>query len=303
MTAAPLQDQPGRRLFSILIPTWNNLDYLKLCIASIKKNSRFPHQVVLHVNEGTDGTREWAKAEQLDHTTSEVNIGVCRAVNMAFSLADADYVVYMNDDMYVCPDWDFYLWEEISKAPNNLFFFSATTIEPEDMGKKCALAPYPFGRSPKDFDESRLLATFASLPFRDWNGASWPPNVVHRQIWQLVGGYSTEYFPGFYSDPDFALKLWHAGIRNFKGVAASRAYHFLEISTRKLRSQQVRKANALFVRKWGITARMFNRFYLRMGDPYDGELKDPPRDRSYRLAVLRCRFKNLGRSFTELLSR
>lgn len=26
-----------KNLFSILIPTWNNLDYLKLCIESIKK--------------------------------------------------------------------------------------------------------------------------------------------------------------------------------------------------------------------------------------------------------------------------
>ena len=33
-------------MFSILIPTFNNLDYLKLCIDSIKKNSKFEHQII-----------------------------------------------------------------------------------------------------------------------------------------------------------------------------------------------------------------------------------------------------------------
>jgi len=56
--------------FSLLIPTWNNLKYLQYCIDSIKKNSRFPHQIVLHVNEGADGSRDWAKRERLDHSYS-----------------------------------------------------------------------------------------------------------------------------------------------------------------------------------------------------------------------------------------
>ena len=43
-------------MFSILIPTYNNLEYLKLCIDSIKKNSNFKHQIIVHVNVGRDGT-------------------------------------------------------------------------------------------------------------------------------------------------------------------------------------------------------------------------------------------------------
>jgi glycosyltransferase involved in cell wall biosynthesis len=37
-------------MFSIIIPTFNNLDYLKMCISSIKKNSKFKHQIIVHVN-------------------------------------------------------------------------------------------------------------------------------------------------------------------------------------------------------------------------------------------------------------
>jgi len=42
---------------SVVIPTWNNLDMLKLCLRSVREHSELSHQVVVHVNEGTDGTR------------------------------------------------------------------------------------------------------------------------------------------------------------------------------------------------------------------------------------------------------
>ena len=48
-------------MFSILIPSFNNLKYLKLCLHSIKINSKFDHQIIIHVNEGSDGTLEYVK--------------------------------------------------------------------------------------------------------------------------------------------------------------------------------------------------------------------------------------------------
>ena len=48
-------------MISIIIPTYNNLEYLKLCIKSIKKNSAFDHDIILHINEGIDGTLDFAK--------------------------------------------------------------------------------------------------------------------------------------------------------------------------------------------------------------------------------------------------
>ena len=39
--------------FSIIIPTFENYEYLKLCIDSIKKNSKYSHEIIVHVN-GSD---------------------------------------------------------------------------------------------------------------------------------------------------------------------------------------------------------------------------------------------------------
>ena len=57
-------------MFSILIPTFNNLEYLKVCINSINKNSNFDHQIIIHVNEGSDGTIEYIKKNNLEYTFS-----------------------------------------------------------------------------------------------------------------------------------------------------------------------------------------------------------------------------------------
>jgi len=266
---------------------------LQLCINSILKNSTFKHQVILHINEGTDGTKSWVENQQIDYTYSGNNIGVCYALNVAAALAETDYILYLNDDMYVCPEWDKYLWEEIQHMPDKLFYLSATAIEPFDAGKKCAITPYSFGTSPADFREAELLANFRTLPMNDWNGASWPPGLVHRDIWNTVGGYSVEFFPGFYSDPDFSMKLWQTGVRNFKGVANSRVYHFLEHSTKRLGNRQVKKGNRIFLNKWGITAKMFYRFYLRMGSKYTGPLPEINETFAYKLKKLTSRIKKL----------
>ncbi len=266
---------------------------LQLCISSILKNSRYKHQIILHINQGSDGTKSWAEAKQISHTHSEDNIGVCYAVNAAAAQAKTNYILYLNDDMYVCPDWDKYLWDEIQQMPDKFFFLSATAIEPSDAGKKSAITPFSFGTTPADFREEELLENFQSLPMNDWNGASWPPNIVHRDIWHAVGGYSVEFFPGFYSDPDFSLKLWQLGVRNFKGVSRSRVYHFLEHSTKRLGNKKVKQGNRTFLNKWGITANMFYKFYLRMGSPYSGPLPEVTITFAYKMKKFTSSIKKL----------
>ncbi|WP_175630685.1 glycosyltransferase family 2 protein [Bacteroides acidifaciens] len=252
--------------FSILIPTWNNLDYLKLCIESINKNSVYKHQILIHVNEGRDGTLAWIQQNEYEHTYSENNIGVCWALNGLRPLVKTNYILYMNDDMYVCPGWDAALWNEIQVLPDNKFFFSSTLIQPRPFFCKSVIAPANFGESVETFNEEELLSKYQLLPHLDWFGATWPPNVVHRDIWDLVGGYSVEFSPGMYSDPDFSAKLWMAGVRLFKGISASRVYHFEARSTGRVRKND---GSMQFLLKWGITSASFMRDILKRGERFD----------------------------------
>ena len=45
--------------FSIIVPTWNSLKYLKICLDSIKRNSKYEHDLNVHINDGSAGTVEY----------------------------------------------------------------------------------------------------------------------------------------------------------------------------------------------------------------------------------------------------
>lgn len=274
-------------MFSILIPSWNNLGFLKLCIESIEKNSAYKHEILIHVNDGSDGTLEWVRQKGYKHTHSEENIGVCYALNGLRPLATTDYIMFMNDDMYVCPGWDTALVEEIKRIGHKMFFLSSTLIQPRPFFCKSVIAPANYGETVENFDEERLLREYATLPHGDWMGATWPPNVVHKDLWDLVGGYSIEFSPGMYSDPDFSAKLWMAGVRLFKGVDRSRVYHFEARSTHRI----VKNDGSLqFLRKWGITSGSFIRDILHRGEPFDA-----PKDHTLELKkdIERSRWKKV----------
>ena len=274
-------------MFSILIPSWNNLGFLKLCIESIEKNSAYKHEILIHINDGSDGTLEWVRQKGYKHTHSEENIGVCYALNGLRPLATTDYIMFMNDDMYVCPGWDTALVEEIKRIGHKMFFLSSTLIQPRPFFCKSVIAPANYGETVENFDEERLLREYATLPHGDWLGATWPPNVVHKDLWDLVGGYSIEFSPGMYSDPDFSAKLWMAGVRLFNGVDRSRVYHFEARSTHRI----VKNDGSLqFLRKWGITSGSFIRDILHRGEPFDA-----PKDHTLELKkdIERSRWKKV----------
>lgn len=256
--------------FSIIIPSWNNLAYLKLCIASIRKNSEFYHQIIIHLNEGIDGSLEWIKQQpDIDYVHSDKNIGVCYALNSCRSLVQTSYLLFMNDDMYVCPKWDKHLKNEIDLIDGPYFFLSSTAIEPV-FSSNCAIQK-DYGQTIETFKESELLNEFEALPMNDWFGATWPPNVVHVNVWDMVGGYSTEFSPGLYSDPDFSMKLWSMGIRLFKGVSKSRVYHFGSKSVNRVKKNT---GYYTFIAKWGITSSTLAK-YLHRGEPFGGSLNEP----------------------------
>ncbi len=80
-------DSTARPVFSILMPTWNNLPFLRLALESLRKNSTHTHQVVVHVNEGNDGTPAWLESERVDFSWTARNVGICFGMNAARSLA------------------------------------------------------------------------------------------------------------------------------------------------------------------------------------------------------------------------
>lgn len=263
---------PSDARFSVLIPTWNNLPYLQLCIRSIQSHSTLPIQIIVIVNEGKDGTLEWLRDEtDFDFVHAQQNVGICYGLNAARSLVISDYIIYINDDMYVLPDWDGKMWTNIQDLGTKMFMLSSTMIEPTTNGNKCTVVK-DYGRDIESFKETELLENYTALYRDDWSGSTWPPNVIHVDMWDLVGGFSIEFSPGMYSDPDLSMKLYKAGVRHFKGIGDSLVYHFGSRSTKRVRKNLGRKT---FLFKWGITSRTFTTLFLKTGQKYEGALTTP----------------------------
>lgn len=275
-------------MFSILIPTWNNLALLQLCIRSIRENSAYDHQIIVHVNDGSEGTLEWVRAQGITHTASPRNIGICLAVNEAAMHATHDFILYLNDDMYCCPGWDTALIEKLNGLDTDLFMLSGTMIEPRDTNNPCVIVR-DYGSDAANFNEAKLLAELPQQRKEDWYGATWPPTLVSRRWWFKVGGYSSEFSPGMSSDNDFSMKLWHAGCRIFVGVGNSLVYHFQCKSTGKVVKNNGGKQ---FLHKWGMRQSVFDHYYLRRGQTARGLHLDEPEDtRELRWQLLRSRLK------------
>ena len=61
-------------MFSIIIPSLNNIEYLKFAIDSLKKNSKFNnHEIIVHVNIGSDGTLDFLKENDIKYTFTDYN--------------------------------------------------------------------------------------------------------------------------------------------------------------------------------------------------------------------------------------
>ena len=78
---------------TIIIPTVNNCRYLKLCIESIKKNSFYNHQIIVHINGIDNESEDYLIGSKILYTKSDTNIGLCSGVNIASKKSNTDFIV------------------------------------------------------------------------------------------------------------------------------------------------------------------------------------------------------------------
>ncbi len=276
-------------MFSILIPTFNNIEYLIFCIKSLKKNSKFDHQIICHVNIGDDGTLEYLKENNIDYTHTEYNSGICEGINKAAKLAKYDYFLYAHDDFYFCPDWDLILSKELEKIEHNNFYLSGTMMKEGQIKFDC-------GDTLENFNEEKFLSEYKNYNYYDFQGSTWAPSLVHRDIWNKVGGLSEEFFPGSGSDPDFNMKLWKEGIRIFKGINDFKVYHFGSVVLRKKlnkiknNNKYGSRGSKLFLIKWGFSIKFFKKHFLKSDTKFIGPLNEPSKYFQFYFDLLICKF-------------
>jgi len=242
--------------FSVVVPTWKNLEYLDLMYRGLRRNSAADHELIVFFNEFDDECRVWTKDKEVLFSHSDTNTGVCTAVNRAAEMATTDYICFMNDDMYPLPGWDTALAGYLGMAEK--LWLSGTAIEPGNS-TPCYVGNRDYGRSPSEFQEERLLKEYRTL-IRPFNIVStWTPVLLSKIDWDAIGGFDEYYFPGFGSDPDLAMKMYQHGCRNFVGVGNSLVYHFAKGTTARFSGPEKMDPRKYFKKKWGMSWKIFHR--------------------------------------------
>ena len=275
---------------SILIPTYNNLKYLKCLVNSLKVNSFYENELIVHVNEGSDGTLDFVRKNNITYSFSKYNIGLCSSINEAFKYSTSDFILYAHDDMYFCKDWDKFLYNEIKKQTNNLYYLTGTNVS-----TRHGLINFDCGDTVENFNETKFLNFCLNDNTPDLQSSHWAPHLIHREMWLKIGGFSEEFNPGDGSDPDFCMKLWNNNVRIFKGVGKLKVYHFNSITTRK-KKIDLNNGTKQFILKYGFSPRFFRRYYLRGNNsiiPYLGKLSNPNKNLFYFYDLFKSKLKLL----------
>jgi GT2 family glycosyltransferase len=255
--------------FSVIVPTWRNIEYLDLCYCGLMRNSAAEHEIIVFFNEMDEACQRWAEGKRVKWVGSPENLGVCPAVNRGAGMATTEYICFMNDDMYALPDWDTALAAYFGVAEK--LWLSGTAVE-ADEAAACYIGGHDYGRTPGDFDEERLLREYATIK-RPYNTVStWTPTLLSRRDWDAIGGLDEAYFPGNGSDPDLAMKMYAHGCRHFIGVGASLVYHFSRKTTARFDGARQMDAKAYFEKKWGMSRRRFLDSTIRRDETITPEL-------------------------------
>jgi GT2 family glycosyltransferase len=210
---------------SILLTTYNALDYLRLCIRSLLEHSSEAHQIVVYADGSKSATREYL--ETLNHPNIKwrhepQNVGITRALNRAAAMADGEWLYFINDDMVFAPGWDtnFIKHMQLNRV------LTGTVIEPEqpNVGVARCHITKNYGLSHETFDWEGFVREAPTLAADEVEPGINYPFLIQKTFYDGIGGID-ERFSGPVHDPDLFYRIALAGAEMMR-VRDSLCYHF-----------------------------------------------------------------------------
>ena len=258
------------------ISTYNNLEYLKIAIKSVRENSHFKDApFIIHAENCDDGTDEWLDTYGEDYNLDwyiEKNpqpVGIGGGMNFCADKVQTEYIMFLHSDFYVTKDWDLDLLKVHEKYPNEKLWVNSHRVEPQMFPNSqsrwgtVVVSKDLFGAYHHDF-KSTMFETWAQL-FKNENDFEIPKGegvsgLIKKEHWDEIGGNDPIFAPASYEDMDLFLRMIQNGWR-FILPSSSVVWHFgargshrLEENDGKSSERQVRseqKNIQKWLEKWG----------------------------------------------------
>lgn len=194
----------------IIIPAFNNLEYTRRCLDSIRKNTEYPFYKITVVDNGsTDGTPGFLQNYPGVHfIRNEQNLGFAHACNQAASASTSDILVFLNNDTEVQPGWLTRLVETLSDpavgAAGGKLLYPDGTIQHAGVvfDKIDKIGYHIYNGHPGN--------SFYANKTRDFCAVTGACLAVQRELFEKVGGFDESYINGR-EDIDLCMKIGQSG--------------------------------------------------------------------------------------------
>lgn len=235
---------------SIVIPTYNQLYFLKKCIASIVRYSDLPYEIIVVDNGSTDGTVAYLRrmSGHLRYCLLPENRGFAGATNVGLMMAKGTTVMLLNNDTVVTPRW--------------LSNLMTCLLSHEKIGMVGPVTNYIYGpqQIPVTYRTLRGMQRFAAA-FNRSDATKWSEAemligycILMRREVMLAVGYLDEGFKiGNFEDDDYNLRARLLGWQ-LRIAGDTFIHHYGSVSMKKLGKKmlQVNARNEQFFKeKWG----------------------------------------------------
>ncbi len=235
---------------SIIILTYNNLNYTKACLKSILKYTpKDTYEIIVVDNNSSDGTKEWLKKQKNIKTIfNKCNLGFPKGCNQALAIAEAQNdILFLNNDTIVTDSW----LENLKKC----------LYSDEKIGACGSVCNQWENNQGVNFTYQNLESM---QQFAKTNNVSdsnkWEEKVfligfcllIKRKVIDLLGGLDEEYTPGYIEDNDLSLRILKLNYRLFL-CHDSFIHHYLGTSFRSDLAKFypiLNKNRCLFSHKW-----------------------------------------------------
>lgn len=202
---------------AVVIPSWNSLELLPRCLASLEQQD-MPLETLVVDNGSGDGTLEFLRREGVPHVSLPENTGFAAAVNLGAARVSAPAVLVLNADTVLEPGAVGALAEALAADPD-LGGVQPRILQLEE-GKEADVAQarlYSAGQ--RLARDGRAFETGAGEPQGEESsrphevfGVCGAACLLRRQLFDGLGGFDERFF-AFYEDVDLNVRGRIAGWR------------------------------------------------------------------------------------------
>ncbi len=238
---------------SLIIPVYNQYQHTQTCLKSLANTvTRVPYEVIVVDDASDDCTpRLLAGMNGITTLTNPKNLGFIGACNRGAGEANAEFLVFLNNDTAVTDYWLDRLLETFSRFPNTgiagarLLFPDGSLQEVGGIIFRDG-SGWNYGRGQDPADPRFQYARKADYV----SGACL---AVPKALFQQLGGFDDHYAPAYYEDTDLAFKCRDAGFE-VRVQPQSTVIHFegatsgTDISAGTKRYQQINQEK--FIDRW-----------------------------------------------------